>query len=85
MIIIGIFWLIFVVKCEYPPHQASLIEVLGFYHPAVAGTNATIRCLSGKQLTGPNTLTCMENGKWDPDPRETECKGNYSNYLNYHA
>lgn len=67
---------IIVVKCEHPLYQASLIEALEFYYyPALVGTNATISCLSGKELVGPSILTCMENGKWHPDPRKIECKG----------
>ena len=34
----------------------------------------TFECPPEYVLTGPNTTTCMRNGKWVPDPREVECK-----------
>ena len=39
------------------------------------GTTLTLVCLPQYILIGPNTTTCMRNGKWEPDPREVECKG----------
>ena len=35
----------------------------------------TFACSPGLVLTGPNTSTCIENRKWEPDPRNIECKG----------
>ena len=39
------------------------------------GSSLTLSCCPGLELVGPNTTTCMRNGKWEPDPREAECKG----------
>ena len=30
-------------------------------------------CPTGSILSGPNSSTCMRNGKWEPDPREVNC------------
>ena len=43
--------------------------------PALVGTNATFSCFPGQIFSGPYKSTCMENGEWDPDPRELECIG----------
>ena len=42
---------------------------------ATEGTTVTFGCPAYYVLVGPNTTTCMGNGKWEPDPREVECKG----------
>ena len=39
------------------------------------GTTITLSCPTGLALTGPNSLVCMGNGEWEPDPREAKCKG----------
>ena len=46
---------------------------LGNAYMGVVGANVTFFCPPGLVLTGPNTTTCMENGEWEPDPRETAC------------
>ena len=43
--------------------------------PPVMETNATFSCLPGYVFRGPYMSTCMENGKWEPDPRKAECLG----------
>ena len=43
--------------------------------PALVGTNATFICLPGLAFSGSHKSTCMENGEWEPDPREVECIG----------
>ena len=39
------------------------------------GSSLTLSCCPGLELVGPNTTTCMRNGKWERDPQEDECKG----------
>ena len=51
------------------------IEIMNYVAPAIEGTTVTFKCLSQYDLIGPNTTVCMENGEWEPDPREVECKG----------
>ena len=33
----------------------------------------TLTCPPGLVLTGPENLTCMWNGEWEPDPKDVEC------------
>ena len=47
---------------------------MGYMDPATEGTTLTFDCLPEYILNGPNTTTYMGNGKWEPDPREVECK-----------
>ena len=37
--------------------------------------SVSFSCLPGMVLNGPNSTTCMENGEWEPDPREVACNG----------
>ena len=56
--------------------EDSQVKIMGYNNPAVEGTNVTLSCPSGLVLTGPNDIaTCMENGKWEPDLGEMDCKG----------
>ena len=58
--------------------EDSQVKVMGYNNPAVEGTNITLSCPSGLVLTGPSDMyiaTCMENGKWEPDLGEMDCKG----------
>ena len=63
------------VSCDYPLLYNNSIAVTGYGNPALVGANVTFACLSGLVLTGPNVSTCTENRKWEPDPRNLECKG----------
>ena len=39
-------------------------------------TSLSFRCKSPETvLAGSNSSICMENGNWEPDPRDIECKG----------
>jgi hypothetical protein len=48
---------------------------MGYNDVALEGDSVSFTCSSGLVLTGPNSSTCMENGEWEPDPREVACKG----------
>ena len=69
----------FIAKCSYPELQINgsiRMKIEGSAGiPALEGTNITFSCPLDLVLTGPNSSTCMENGEWEPDPREVECKG----------
>ena len=57
---------------------------MGYRDPAVEGSEVTFDCSSGLVMSGPNSSTCMENGRWEPDPREVECKSeSYVSIINY--
>ena len=47
------------------------------YHTgsSLEGSIVNFTCPPGVPLSGPNTSTCMENGRWEPDPREVHCIG----------
>ena len=47
--------------------------------PALVGVNASFLCPSRRLLIGPSKASCMGNGFWEPDLRESECKGMYVN------
>ena len=49
--------------------------------PVPAGANITLSCPLGQVLIGSNIVECMENGEWEPDPREAKCSGNYRGML----
>ena len=53
----------------------NVIELMGHNQPAIVGASATFTCPPTHVLIGPNTTTCMENGEWEPDPRQVECVG----------
>ena len=66
------------VKCIHP-HNLPMIDdslrVSLDFDPPVMDTNATFSCLPGLVLRGPYISACMENGEWEPDPKEVECLG----------
>ena len=39
----------------------------------VEGSIVTFSCPPGFELIGPDTATCTENGKWEPDPSVLIC------------
>ena len=46
--------------------------IVGYEDTALEGENITFTCPTGAILTGPNSSICVENGEWEPDPREVE-------------
>ena len=50
---------------------------LDYVDPALEGQTITFSCASGQTLNGSNQSICMGNGKWDPDPRDVECTGEW--------
>ena len=55
--------------------RSDSVSVSGYSHPAMEGANVNFTCSPQHVLIGPHSATCMENGEWEPDPREVECKG----------
>ena len=71
---------IIIVKCIHPQHLQMIddsLRVLLDNELAVVGTNASFSCLPGQMFSGPYKSTCLENGEWEPDPREVQCIGKY--------
>ena len=66
------------VKCGYPldlPADDDEVTVSGYSDPALVGTNITINCVGEDEMTGNSTsvtlnVTCMDDGRWEPDPRQ---------------
>ena len=77
--ILGVMMSLYIADCGYPNFQVdSPVLVMGYSDPAREGTAITFSCSPGLVLTGPNTTTCMDNGQWEPDPREVKCKGEWN-------
>ena len=57
----------------------SSIVVVGYNDtiPSLEGNTVNYTCYPGVKLTGPNMSTCMENGNWEPDPRNVNCIGEF--------
>ena len=51
------------------------VRVLLDNDSVLVDTNATFSCPPGLVFSGPMKSTCMENGEWEPDPREVDCIG----------
>ena len=45
------------------------------------GNTISFSCPPGLALIGPNSVTCTENGEWEPDPRRLLCAGKSCNVL----
>ena len=61
-------------KCSNPMVLANNdIRVMDYEGPAIAGDYITFTCPSGLVLNGSNSSMCVENGEWEPDPREVNC------------
>ena len=64
----------YVGKCDDPLMLIhNDVIVVGYEDPSLEGESITFTCPTGAILTGPNSATCMENGEWEPDPREVDC------------
>ena len=67
-----------IAKCSYPlVEEFELgVFVMEYSDPSLEESSVTFGCPSGLVLVGSNTSTCMENGQWNPDPENVECRGN---------
>ena len=67
--------IIYIVNCGYPRISDGSVTLMNLSDPATPGMSVTFSCFEHLIITGPNSTTCMENGKWEPDPRAVKCKG----------
>lgn len=73
----------YTVRCVHPLHllvnEQLMIKAESpqLLMPSNINVSLSFSCKSPGVLTGPNSATCMEDGNWEPDPREVECKGIY--------
>ena len=49
--------------------------------PVMEGANVTFSCPPGQVLIGSNIVECMENGEWEPDPKEVKCSGEFQEII----
>ena len=63
-------------NCSIPQEINPLIFIK-YISPIVEGSNITLACPPGMVLNGPSTSSCLENGEWDPEFRESKCAGYY--------
>jgi hypothetical protein len=72
----------YTVKCKDPTVQVrNSVQVIGYSEPALEGMNITFLCPSNYLLMGTSMSTCAENGEWEPDPKDMECKGKIKNLI----
>ena len=62
---------IYAANCHYPTSVDDSVSIIGYNAPMLEGSNITLSCYFGYAITS----TCMENGKWEPDPRNLKCTG----------
>ena len=68
-------WLMLVARCPRVTTDSPVRVVTGYRDPALEGTMVMFSCPTGLILSGSSSSTCMENGEWEPDIKETKCKG----------
>ena len=81
-----VFYAIFsTAKCVYPSleDESGQFRVSGYESPMLEGFNIILHCNLGYVLIGSITSTCMENGKWEPDPWHTNSTIDPSSVLLY--
>ena len=64
----------YILEDLYPQNNIT-VSGLGYGKPSLEGMSVIFTCPPKLVLIGPNSTTCMGNGKWEPDPREVACKG----------
>ena len=55
------------------------LDALDYSEPATVGTTISFDCSRPEEvLIGPNMVTCMDDGQWEPDPCQIQisCNGN---------
>ena len=72
----------FIVKCvnlNVLINEHLIIKASDDDQPSKVNTSLSFSCKSPERvLTGPNSTTCMDDGNWEPDPKDVECKGIHS-------
>ena len=63
------------VTCPQIMSSDDSVRVTSYRNPATKGTLIVFSCPPKLILTGFNTSTCMGNGEWEPDPKQTKCEG----------
>ena len=59
----------------------QLVNIDNNQPPIIEGTSVSFSCNEPQLLLeGPSSTTCMENGKWKPDPSNVGCIQNIIGY-----
>ena len=69
------------VTCDLPSQlseQSVILDAGSQEIPHREGQFITYVCPPGFILTGPNASECTGNGRWEPDPGQVDCIGDYS-------
>ena len=64
-----------VVNCGHPKINGNSVTLVNFSDPALREASVGFSCSENFVLIGPDSAKCMDNGQWEPDPREVKCKG----------
>ena len=71
-------------NCGYPIPDNMMDNdyraIAGYTHPPMAGSSVLLGCLFGKlnfELNITVTITCTDNGQWQPDPNQIKCIGDF--------
>ena len=69
--------------------ESILVQAYSNLGPIPEGAKINFTCITGMELVGPNSTTCMGNGEWEPNPRDVTCKSKSSSvvicYLYHHV
>ena len=69
------------VTCPQIVSSDDSVQVTSYRNPVMEGTMIAVSCPPELILTGSNTSTCMGNGEWEPDPKQTRCEGEPTNIM----
>ncbi len=66
---------IYIVHCSLPvePSNGAIVDYEILNDTVLEGTVLTYQCDNGLLLTGPNTITCTNDGVWSPEPETILC------------
>jgi hypothetical protein len=62
----------FVAACDYPLQEGN--NDVNYSRPALEGTSIIFNCPPGLEFAGSESVTCMENGEWEPNITCSRCK-----------
>ena len=72
--------IIFAGECGYPTPSDDMVTILSHTEgPWLQGYTVNYSCASGLKVTDEtNSSTCMDDGRWEPDPSDITCTGKYT-------
>ncbi len=66
---------LYIVHCSLPPElcNGAIVGYGRLNKTVLEGTVLTYQCDNGRELTGPNTITCTNDGVWSTEPEAIMC------------